>query len=287
MKNHISEELRGRMIPLTTIILVFGFELCGFRSAYCQEPSSLTAIEVRDNSGHSVTVQFGLNASATYCIDPLLGEFELPPGGCIGPSMCVALKDTRTGNGACLGEGLLLDVRPYYSPSQVDTYRVAIAIQSYPVVLRWPSDIAAHYDSMKIVDGIGGLLVSADMLAVDSLVLDSAVVPELFILASNPRVISSAGGHVSPYDMSFALLRNYPNPFNPSTQIEYVLPVSANISLSVYDVLGREIESLLTEHQTAGRHSATWRAEGVSTGTYFAVLRAGNLMTTRLLLLLK
>ena len=287
MQNRRTEARSGRKFFQTTIFLVLGLELCGFIGAYCQDSSTLTALEVRDNAGHSVVIQYGLNPSATYCIDPALGEFELPPGGCIGPSMCVSLKDTRTGDGACLGEGLLLDVRPYYSPSQVDTYRVAIAILSYPVVLRWPADVATQYDSMKIVDGVGGFLVSADMLAIDSLVLDSALVPELFIIASNPHVISAAEVQKAPDDLSFTLLWNYPNPFNPSTQIEYVLPVSANISLSVFDVMGREIKSLLTENQTAGRHTATWHAEGIPAGTYFAVLRAGNLITTRLLLLLK
>ncbi len=74
----------------------------------------------------------------------------------------------------------------------------------------------------------------------------------------------------------FALEQNYPNPFNPSTTIRYALPSSANVQLAVYDVLGREIATLINEEQSAGWKEVTWNAIHVSSGIYIYKLTAGN-----------
>jgi hypothetical protein len=68
----------------------------------------------------------------------------------------------------------------------------------------------------------------------------------------------------------FALHQNYPNPFNPSTQIKFDLPEISNVSLVVYDVLGRKIAELENGLKEAGYHSATWNASDVASGVYFA-----------------
>jgi len=68
----------------------------------------------------------------------------------------------------------------------------------------------------------------------------------------------------------FALHSNYPNPFNPSTQINYDLPEPATVSLVVYDVLGRKVVGLAEGYHAAGYHSATWDASGQASGVYFA-----------------
>jgi hypothetical protein len=68
----------------------------------------------------------------------------------------------------------------------------------------------------------------------------------------------------------FALHQNYPNPFNPTTEIRFDLPDAGNVSLVVYDVLGREVANLATGFREAGYHSATWNASGQASGVYFA-----------------
>jgi hypothetical protein len=91
----------------------------------------------------------------------------------------------------------------------------------------------------------------------------------------------------------FALLQNYPNPFNPSTNIRYDVPKAANVKITIYDVLGREVAALVNGMQTAGRHNANWNAAGVATGMYIyrmeanAVDGSGSFTSVKKLLFLK
>ena len=75
---------------------------------------------------------------------------------------------------------------------------------------------------------------------------------------------------------TYALNAAYPNPFNPSTQIEFDLPEDAFVSLNVFDVLGRRVGELANGNYAAGYHSATWNATGVASGVYFARFTATN-----------
>jgi hypothetical protein len=91
---------------------------------------------------------------------------------------------------------------------------------------------------------------------------------------------------------SFSLEQNYPNPFNPGTNIEYTLTETCVVELKIYDVLGRIVNILLDEKQTAGRHAIVWdgtdiRGQTVATGIYFYRLRAGDYGETRKMLLLR
>jgi hypothetical protein len=86
---------------------------------------------------------------------------------------------------------------------------------------------------------------------------------------------------------NFRLYQNYPNPFNPSTIISYDLPRSALVVLKVFDVLGREVMTLTSEHQSAGNHEVKFSAASLSSGTYFYRIQAGEYAATKRLLLLK
>ncbi|UCC79716.1 MAG: T9SS type A sorting domain-containing protein [Candidatus Zixiibacteriota bacterium] len=71
---------------------------------------------------------------------------------------------------------------------------------------------------------------------------------------------------------NIALLRNYPNPFNASTNIEFTLPEEAQVELSVYNILGQKVADLFDERKPAGAHSMTWDAGAYPSGVYFARL---------------
>lgn len=86
---------------------------------------------------------------------------------------------------------------------------------------------------------------------------------------------------------SFNLYQNYPNPFNPITRINYQLPANISITLRVYDVMGREIETLVNERQNAGNHSVQFNASKLSSGVYFYKLQAENYCALKKLMLLK
>ena len=99
-----------------------------------------------------------------------------------------------------------------------------------------------------------------------------------------PTGIKKIGGSL-PAD--FELQQNYPNPFNPSTVIRYKLPINSLVTIKVYDVLGREVQTLVNQHQNAGDHSVTLNARNLSSGEYFYRLQAGTYHDTKKLLLLK
>ena len=91
---------------------------------------------------------------------------------------------------------------------------------------------------------------------------------------------------------SFALMPNYPNPFNPQTQLRFTLPAAAQVQLEVYDVLGQKVRSLLATRLAAGIHAVEWdgRDDGngaVASGTYFVRLRSEGRIAMRKILLLR
>lgn len=87
--------------------------------------------------------------------------------------------------------------------------------------------------------------------------------------------------------LKFELKNNYPNPFNPSTKIEFTIPVSAQTTLKIYDVLGREIKTLINEVKQPGHYEIDFDASKLSSGVYFYRLTADNKIQTRKMILLR
>ncbi len=87
----------------------------------------------------------------------------------------------------------------------------------------------------------------------------------------------------------FALSQNYPNPFNPSTRIDYAVPAGSRpmVSLQVFDLLGRQVATLVNEVKEPGRYSVVWSAAGVASGVYYYRLNAGEFQSIRKMVVLK
>jgi PKD repeat protein len=85
----------------------------------------------------------------------------------------------------------------------------------------------------------------------------------------------------------FALYPNYPNPFNPSTTIEYDLPQPSHIELKVYDVLGNEVQTLVSGKRAAGRYRVQFDSNGVPGGLYFYRLRTGEKVEVKKMMVVK
>lgn len=109
-------------------------------------------------------------------------------------------------------------------------------------------------------------------------------------LKFKPDTTSTVTGIVSntgKTPASFQLMNNYPNPFNPSTVISYLLPADNSVSLKVYDLAGSEVATLVNEHQTAGTHKVTFNAVGLTSGVYFYKLRVGKTEAVKKFVLIK
>lgn len=85
----------------------------------------------------------------------------------------------------------------------------------------------------------------------------------------------------------FNLFQNYPNPFNPVTSIQYVVGSRSYVTLKVYDILGKEVANLLNEEKNAGKYGVTFDANGLSSGIYIYVLKAGSFIESKKMMLLK
>ena len=85
----------------------------------------------------------------------------------------------------------------------------------------------------------------------------------------------------------FKLYQNYPNPFNPTTKIKFELPVNSFVTVKVYNLLGKEIATLVNQSLNAGTYEADWSAADFSSGVYFAKILAGNYTETKKMTLIK
>jgi hypothetical protein len=83
------------------------------------------------------------------------------------------------------------------------------------------------------------------------------------------------------------LLPNQPNPFNPVTTIRFVVPEKMRVTISVHDVAGRVVATLLDDVREPGTHEVTWNAEGMASGVYFTRMHAGKTDVSRKMVLLK
>ena len=85
----------------------------------------------------------------------------------------------------------------------------------------------------------------------------------------------------------FQLRQNFPNPFNPITNIRYSIANTSKVTLKVFDVLGTEVQTLVNEVKSPGQYTVALNAQGLASGIYFYQLNAGSFAATKKLMLLK
>jgi endo-1,4-beta-xylanase len=117
---------------------------------------------------------------------------------------------------------------------------------------------------------------------------DGTARPALLWLAdyikNNPLGVEKTGSGIPK---RFALEQNYPNPFNPSTSIRYTIPSTSRVTLRIFDVLGREVQTLVNTTQVPADYTVTFSAQKLASGVYFYRLDAGGFTETKKLMLLK
>lgn len=136
-------------------------------------------------------------------------------------------------------------------------------------------DVVAHF--VFFVDAIPGTsLFTGDDNALGTWQYFSAVVTQITTSVENPGVVSS-----------FNLEQNYPNPFNPSTTIKYSVAERSNIAIKVYDMLGKEVASLVNTVKDAGSYEVDFSAQNLASGMYVYSITAGNFTSSKKMMLLK
>jgi len=85
----------------------------------------------------------------------------------------------------------------------------------------------------------------------------------------------------------FLLSQAYPNPFNPTTTLSFAIPIDNEVSLSIYNLQGREVSSLIDGNMDAGYHSIVWDANSYASGIYFVKMVAGEYIGIQKLMLVK
>ena len=100
-------------------------------------------------------------------------------------------------------------------------------------------------------------------------------------------IFPSPKDSIKPVPYIFELAQNYPNPFNPSTTIKFSIPSESHVILKIYDMLGREVRTLLNEEKAPGNYSANFLAGNLPSGVYLYKLTAGNYTIAKKLVLLK
>ena len=111
--------------------------------------------------------------------------------------------------------------------------------------------------------------------------------PTVVTLQGIGAIINGAGGGTEPLPTALALYQNYPNPFNPATTIRYALPSTGIVTLKVYDMLGRDVATLVNGVQEAGYKSVQWNVGTLSSGVYLYRLTVGGWTSVRKLLVMK
>jgi len=143
---------------------------------------------------------------------------------------------------------------------------------------------AKKVQKLKLLAGMGADL-KARLAAARFMLWDGNDVPEIGQLLDNTNLNPDRTTDVVP--AGYILESNYPNPFNPSTTISFLIPQAQHVSLVVYDALGREVATLVDSELGAGSHTVTFDGQNLSSGVYIYRVRAGDFVQEKKMQLVK
>ncbi len=271
--------MKGRLIAFIVIGTMLGHH--SWSQTSCSMPTTRSWIHLTETYGFGWdTLWFGFDTSATYGIDSQLCEWELP----YLDYQCLFVNiPGRVG----LGNGVLRDFRLFSSEAQTDTHRIGFGV-NWPTIytLHWsPLRIRAICDSAVLVDRDSGFRIRLDLN--DSVYSKSEVFSNLLIRYGTKQLQTYVNTSGDPSPQSFQLAQNYPNPFNPRTTITYQLPKRSRVTLKVFDVLGREVATLVNGVEDSGLRSAQLDAGELASGIYFCHLTVGGFVQTMKMILQK
>ena len=162
-------------------------------------------------------------------------------------------------------------------------------------ILVLPGAGRAQYQISSSVFGNGGALVSGGNYSMDGTAGQTEVgttssasdVNDIGFWYLDNNAVTGVQSRPDVIPSDFELDQNYPNPFNPTTDIKYQISAVSNVTLKVYDILGREVATLANGKENAGSYSVTFDGSRLASGVYFYRLTAGNYIATKKLVLMK
>jgi hypothetical protein len=244
-------------------------------------------IEVVGEDFSDRITKLGVMESASDGFDPLLDypEPPTPPGG-----QYIEAYFPHDDWSAILGSKYNFDIREPLDDGEEETWGIEIdGSITGAITLIW-GDVStllpADYSAWLYVPATGN---AYDMFTMDSIGINQELPFNAQIIVSSTYLSLS---DILGLPTEFALHQNYPNPFNPTTTLRYDLPVDAMVNITIYDIMGRSIKSLVNSNQTAGYRSIRWDGknnlgEGVSAGMYIYMIQAGEFRQTKKMVLLK
>jgi len=274
---------------LKTLALSLALAAVTFSQPRTEIPLTVTSLPDAD------TLYFGSFSGAHVCLTPqdtMNGHAECslpppPPSGVFD----ARFVERRTGLDSCFCTGgSLCDYRPAVSPTQRDTLTLQCQHGSgQSLVLVWRGGLGACFATaeLRYFDEDLGQNINIDMLSDTLVIITSTGDPvrvSIFVRGLAAQVPPSTG-----IAGMYRLGPNFPNPFNPATSIRYTVPPGTHtpISLRVYDVLGREVTTLVDELPQPGDHVVAWKPDALASGVYICRLTTPTAVLTMKMLLLR
>lgn len=246
------------------------------------QPQISSFITVTDGRDESRILSFGVDPQATDGIDATLGEALLPPFPPLSVFEAQMFLPANNFNGT---EASYSDYRTGSSPFSGDKeHRIRYQRGAGDsIIINWalPQQISG-----RLQDVITGTLVDVSISGNGSFLVpnpDAIQSLKLTITYNNTTDVEVENTSADHYNLS----QNYPNPFNPSTKIKYSIANNLNVQLKIFDVLGKEITTLVSSEQTAGTYEVNFDGKELTSGIYFYTIKAGNYTETKSMILIK
>ena len=262
-----------------------------------------------DFSGISNSMGFGFIDTTETKLNVELFESFFPPLGwrVLNQDGFITFNQYTGANGPSIGgsKSVLMRFYDYNIPGQRDTmYSKSYRGLTIYDTLRFDrayaqyNSLGTNIDSLTVnISTDGGITFPIEAFRKGGIELSTAPITTSFFIPQNSTqwitYEFSLSGTVSVNNYSdniplkFSLNQNYPNPFNPSTVISYDLPVSGNVSVRIFDMLGKEIKTLVNEFQSPGSHKVNFNSDGLSSGIYFYQLNTEGFSEIKRMVLLK
>jgi photosystem II stability/assembly factor-like uncharacterized protein len=176
--------------------------------------------------------------------------------------------------------GLYVDPSYYSNPV---TYKTTDVGELWNYLSNGAGALHDKWNAVYFTDPNIGFIVGNKGIANNGIILKTVDGGDSWNEVTSIQVIKSDVITISKYKLH----QNYPNPFNPNTTIKYQIPEISFVTIKVYDVLGKEVATLVNEEKPAGNYDIEFDGEGITSGIYFYQLQAGSFVETKKMIMIK